>query len=135
MKQIIFSLILVTGIISCSPKLSPDKDWGNNKKWVLFELNNTPVQLSGTNKDAHMVFIPAEKSFSGTGGCNRISGIYQITKKDRIAFNNIAGTMMSCPDLTFEQKVLETLRNIDHFAINNNEMFLMKGNVIMMKYK
>ncbi len=135
MKQIIVSLFLFTGIFSCSPKLSPDKDWGNNKKWVLFELNNTPVQLSGTNKDAHLVFLPAEKTFSGTGGCNRISGIYEINKNDRIVFNNIAGTMMSCPDLAFEQKVLETIRNIDHYAIKNNELHLMKGNVVMMKYK
>jgi hypothetical protein len=62
MKNLLIGLIIISGF-NCSPKLSPDYNW-QNKKWVLVELKEVPVQLSGSRRDAFITFSPDEKNSS-----------------------------------------------------------------------
>jgi heat shock protein HslJ len=59
-------------------------------KWVLSELNGVPVQLSGTDKDAHLQFEYKERKITGSGGCNRLTGTFETGKKNSFAFGPIA---------------------------------------------
>jgi heat shock protein HslJ len=133
MKKTIF-LFVITAIagFSCSPRLSPDSYWGE-QRWVLVELKEVPVQQSGSRKDAFIEFSPSEKKFAGNGGCNRISGNYTLEKKSRIRFGEVISTKMSCTDIAFENTFLATLAKVDRFKMDGNILLLKDGNDILMK--
>ncbi len=129
-----FICIASAGLIFslCNPKLTPDHNW-KDKKWGLIELQGVPVQVSNTDKDAHLVLSATDKRYSGTGGCNRIMGTYTIDNKNRISFGDAAGTKMSCPDLAFETRFLESLKTVDNYSMDGNSLLLKKGKETVMK--
>lgn len=125
-------IILLSGLlVSCSPKLAPDSNWGY-QRWVLIELKEVPVQQSGGSRDAFIEFFPAEKKFTGNGGCNRINGNYAIEKRSEIRLTEISSTKMACPDLAFENTFLETLGKVNRFEISDNNMLLKDDNKVLL---
>jgi heat shock protein HslJ len=132
MKAVICLATLGMIFSTCGPKPTADHNW-KDKKWVLIELQGNPVQVSGTDKDAHLVFSAADKRYSGTGGCNRIMGTYTIDNKNHLSFGNSAGTKMACPDLAFETKFLEALVTVDNYSMEGSSMLLKKGKEKIMK--
>jgi heat shock protein HslJ len=121
-------------IISCSPKLSPDQAWAN-QRWVLKELKGVPVQLSGTRRDAYIEFTPADKRFSGNAGCNRISGNYTLEKKNRISLGEVISTKMSCNDIAFETAFLASLKDVDRYELKDNALTFKDGNKVMVRFE
>lgn len=119
-----FSLIFLIAIIlfSCSPKMSPDAAWAN-QRWVLTEMKGVPVQQSGSRRDAFIRFDVAEKKFSGNGGCNQVNGNY-ILEKNEIRFTEVIATKMSCSDIEFENTFLSTLNSIDRYEVNGTDLLL-----------
>ena len=135
MRKAAFAIIaLLACIYSCSPRLSPDHSWGE-RKWVLFEIKGNPVQLSGTDKDAHLVFFAADKRYGGSGGCNRINGVYFINKNNKLNFGETASTKMLCPDQAFENNFLTALKTIDNYTLEDNIMSLKHGKDVVMKLR
>ena len=131
MKKILAIASIATLIISsCSPKLSPDNNWGRSR-WVLIEMKGVPVQLGGGGRDAHLEFTPAEKRFAGNGGCNHISGTYTLEKKE-IHFNDVVSTKMSCADINFETTFLNTLKDVDRYEVDGNQMKLKDGRKVIL---
>lgn len=133
MKKLFLFVILVSAIISCSPKLAPDSYWGD-RRWVLTEMKGVPVQLSGTRRDAFIEFSPSEKRFTGNAGCNRINGEYTLDKKDRIKLSNVISTKMSCDDIAFETSFLSLLNQVDRFKVQDNILLLRDGNDVILKF-
>lgn len=134
MKQLSIFSILFLAVISCSPKLAPDHNW-DQKRWTLVEMKTVPVQLSGTERDANLLFVLSQKQFNGTGGCNRISGNYEIAKRGKIKFSNVVSAKMMCTDQKFEDRFLEVLNEVDGYAVENNRMFLKKGKEVVMRLR
>ncbi len=134
MKKLSILFVAIISIISCSPKLAPDHNW-DMKRWTLYELKTVPVQLSGTEKDANLLFVPAQQQFNGTGGCNRISGSYAISKKGKISFSNVVSTKMMCGDQAFEDRFLEVLNEVDGYAMEGTSMLLKKGKEVVMRLR
>jgi heat shock protein HslJ len=135
MKTLVFILfITVIATTSCSPKLSPDYNWGN-QRWILTELRTVPVQLSGGRKDAFIEFSPAEKRFTGNGGCNRINGDYDLGKKDKISLGQVVSTKMSCEDISFENTFLNTLADVNKYEIQGNALLLKHGRDVILKFE
>jgi len=109
MKNILYELALLI-IASCSSKSYPDKNW-DDKQWTVVEIMNVPVQTSGSIEYTHVVFDSQKDIISGTGGCNRIFGSYEIGKKNILKFGDISSTRMACNDSPFENKFLEVLKS------------------------
>ena len=109
-----FVLFIAFISIQCSPKLSPDYGWGN-QRWIVTELKGVPVQQSDSRRDAFLSFNAGEKRYSGNGGCNQVSGNYTLSNNN-IHFGEITSTKMSCNDIEFEktQKEIE-FKNIIPF--------------------
>lgn len=124
-KLSLLFLIAITGIY-CSPRLAPDSGWGY-QRWVLTEMKGVPVQLSGGARDAYVEFFPTDKRFTGNGGCNRISGNYELEKRADIEFKDVVSTKMACPDISFENTFLTTLGTVDRYEVRENEMLLKDG--------
>jgi heat shock protein HslJ len=119
-----FLLLAIVAGYSCSPKLSPDSNWGG-RRWVLTEMKEVPVQLSGGRRDAFINFDISEKRFTGNGGCNQISGNYSLNKSN-IHFRDVVSTKMSCEDIAFENSFLSTLNTVDRYEIRGFDLLLKK---------
>ncbi len=61
--------------------------------WKLIQING----ITQNNTSAYLTFKSDKNAMSGSGGCNRIFGAYEL-KNDQISFKNIASTMMACID-------------------------------------
>ena len=131
MKNIFFIFFAVILGINCSHKLSPDHYWVDHR-WVVTEMKQVPVQLSGTNRDAYLEFSATEKRFTGNGGCNRISGNYLPDKKSSIHFSEVLSTKMSCPDIAFENTFLALLNKTNRYEITGTTMLLKDGNEVLL---
>jgi heat shock protein HslJ len=132
MKITSLALVSLLFLFSCSPKLSPDTNWAEGK-WVLIELKEVPVQISGNfERNAHISFLPSTKNYQGFGGCNKISGSYTIGKSS-LKFNAVTSKLAPCPDVPFETTFLSVLNVVDKYAINGDIMTLNDGKKIVMK--
>jgi heat shock protein HslJ len=133
MKKLVFILGMALIFAACSPRLSPDNNWGN-RRWVLIELREVPVQLSGGNRDAFIEFVPYDKRFTGNGGCNSMSGNYTIDD-NTIQFRDIITTKMSCPDIAFETTFLDAMNQVDRFEVNDDVMLLKDGSKVLLMFR
>lgn len=129
-KAVIFLLMFL--MFRCSPKLSADASWKGGK-WVLMEMNGVPVQVSGTDKDAHLVFSPSDKKYSGSSGCNRLMGNYTVGKNGIITFGTPAGTRMTCMDQRFEDAFMKIFPTVNRYSVEGKTMLLKNGNMVVMK--
>jgi len=121
-----YLFLFLVGFIAfnCSPRLSPDAGWGN-QRWVLTEMKGVPVQQSGGRRDAFIRFDVNEKRFTGNGGCNQINGNYTVDKND-IRFTEVIATKMSCTDIAFENTFLSVLNGVDRYEVDGNNLRLKK---------
>jgi heat shock protein HslJ len=62
--------------------------------WKAIELAGKPTPTQDPKREAHLQF-QAGGRVSGSDGCNRITGTYQL-KGDRVTFGQMAGTQMAC---------------------------------------
>lgn len=118
----IFALMLL-GILSSCKSSFPDATW-TNKQWTVVEMLGVPVQISNTPQDAHLIFNAGEQMVNGSGSCNRIFGPYEMGKKNRLKFGNLASTMMACQNQDFEKKYLEILKTVEYYEVAENELWL-----------
>lgn len=123
MVKLVTILSILTTAITCSPKWAPDHYWAE-KRWVVTEMKGVPVQLSGSKRDAFIEFSWTDKKFTGNGGCNSLSGTYELDKKKDIQFKDIVTTKMSCADIAFENTMLTLLRDVDGFEMEDDKLLL-----------
>ncbi len=94
-------------------------------RWKLVELMGQPVTLEERVPFIHL--HAKESRISGFGGCNSISGSYELKPGMRLRFSNIASTMMACPDMDMEQEFFNVLAMTDNFACNGKTLSLHKA--------
>jgi len=131
MKYLLILCALIA-FISCTPKLSPDANW-TGRRWVLTEMKGVPVQLSGGRRDAYINFDAVEKRFTGNGGCNQVSGSYNLDKND-LHFGEVISTKMSCEDIQFENTFLSTLNSIDRYEQRGNDLLLKRKKEVLLRF-
>jgi heat shock protein HslJ len=87
------------------------------------ELAGKPVPPQDVNREAHLVFEPGGR-VSGSDGCNRISGGYQL-KGDAVFFGQITGTQMACTTtVDIERGFREALKNATRLTMAGDRMEL-----------
>jgi putative lipoprotein len=98
-----------------------------NTHWKLTSLANTNV-LAGTQaREAYFILNPANRSVTGSGGCNRLTGTYQVNG-DRVSFSRIASTMMGCMSgMETEQAFLKALSAASRWRISGKTLELFDG--------
>jgi putative lipoprotein len=80
-----------------SATAQPNEEPLENTYWKLTHLGDVPVTVAERQREAHFILHPSDKRVSGSGGCNRITGGYEL-QGDRLTFKQMAGTMMACAD-------------------------------------
>jgi copper homeostasis protein (lipoprotein) len=96
-------------------------------EWRLIRLGRATVKADDLHRAPQIVLDPESHRASGSGGCNRIMGGYEL-KGDTLTFARMASTMMACPDgMETEQKFLRALGQVKRWKIVKRQLELMDG--------
>lgn len=98
-------------------------------RWKLIELKGKPVTADQVQKEPYLQFDAKEKRFSATGGCNQMSGAYEVNPQTlRISFGKVASTMMACEKgMDTDAALAEVLEMADNFTINGSTLSINKA--------
>jgi putative lipoprotein len=95
--------------------------------WKLVRLGESPVAAASGQREPHPILDPQAHRVSGSGGCNRMTGGYEL-KRDRLAFGQMAGTLMACPQgMDTEKAFLQALGQASAFKIAQQRLELFDG--------
>jgi len=137
MKVKIVLLVFVLCISACKTQTktsasSPSADMKADqalveKYWKLVELNGNPLTVSDHNeKEAHIIFKNETNRFSGSAGCNRITGVYNLEKSGGIAFSQTIVSRMMCLNMDIETQFLQVLETADTYTVGKDTLVLSK---------
>jgi heat shock protein HslJ len=115
----------MTGMLAAHYMLTKDNYRLLGKDWVLVELNGKPIGGSDSlGTPPHMRFIEAESRFAGNGGCNGLSGVFELKGMNRITFSHMIRTQMACPALDIENEFIKALETTDNFVVAGDTLVL-----------
>jgi copper homeostasis protein (lipoprotein) len=96
-------------------------------EWKLVRLGDTAVKGDDLHRRPELVLDPATHRVSGSGGCNRIMGGYEL-KGDKLTFGQMASTMMACANgMDTEQDFLKALGLVKQWKVVGRRLELMDG--------
>ena len=95
-----------------------------NTYWKLTRLGNAVVTVASQQQEPHLILNPESRRVSGSGGCNRLVGSYEL-QGDKLTFGQMAGTRMACLEGSdIEQALLEALRHVRTWKITGQHLEL-----------
>ena len=85
--------------------------------WTIKEVNGEALP-TGMEKQPFLSFDVEKKTVHGNAGCNLVNGGFETEEGDAtsIAFSRLATTMMACPDMEWEGKILKALNAVKSFG-------------------
>ena len=89
-----------------------------NGEWKIKEVNGEAIP-SGMEKQPFIAFDVKKKTIHGNAGCNLINGGFETSTSNAksISFPGVASTMMACPDMETEGKVLKAINEVKSFDV------------------
>lgn len=139
MKKIFFCIAAVSLAISCSNSKKTTTPANGSEilyqqQWNLTELQGKPVALSTT---AHLLFTAGQiNRVSGSTGCNRLNGVYELSGTNTIKFLPLAVTKMACLDNganEIETKFLAALQQTTAWSATADELVFSNGSTVVAK--
>ena len=140
MKQLLFGLFAAAVAVLCGAGCACANGAcggaaplaGSEWKLDLASLAGTESRWTKPEKTVTLAFAAGKEAgrVSGCAGVNRYFG--PVTYDDAagtIRFGNLGATMMAGPGLEYERAYLKMLGGADRFAIRNDRLILMAGNV------
>jgi heat shock protein HslJ len=115
-----------------APKFTPIEQSGQgvsdasleNTEWKLTRLGDAPVTSASQKQEANFTLNSEAHRISGSGGCNRLTGRYEL-HGDRITFSQMAGTMMACVQgMETEKAFLDALKQATRWKITGQQLEL-----------
>jgi putative lipoprotein len=92
--------------------------------WKAIEIAGKLLPAQDGTRDAHLVFHAGGR-MSGSDGCNRIAGSYEL-RDDGIAFGQTMGTQMACPGTgEIEQGFRAALKDANRWRIVGDRLELL----------
>lgn len=74
-----------------------------NSYWKLMALGGRPARVADNIPEPHLLLHPADQRASGSTGCNRFSGTYQLSG-DSLHFGPLVSTRRACLDPDMNQQ-------------------------------
>src|SRR5262245_7848453 len=129
------SLVLFIALVACaagaqtfqeSPTPRPSAGSGlplEATYWRAIELAGKPTPPQHADREAYLQFQAGR--VSGSDGCNRFSGSYQL-HGDRVTFGQMAATLMACVDSSAtEEPFRNALKNASRLTIAGDRLELL----------
>jgi heat shock protein HslJ len=109
-------------------QLSPTTPAFGGTVWRLTHLDNKPVTSVNAEGSATLHFDVETSRFSGSGGCNRISGPYK-QKGESLTFGAVVATRMACPGgiMNVETEFTKTLEQVRAWRLAGRTLQLRDG--------
>lgn len=97
--------------------------------WLVSKIVNFEGKLK---REPVLTFSPIQSQVTGSTGCNRLFGKL-IKEKNKIRFENIGTTRMSCNDEGLEQSYLANLDNVAGYEIKEDTLILVdsQNNIVL----
>lgn len=93
--------------------------------WKLVRLDGAAVAVAAGRPEAHLVLASDALRVSGSGGCNRLGGGFEIDG-DALRFGGVAATRMACPEgMEQEQRFLDVLSQVARYRIRGSHLELL----------
>jgi heat shock protein HslJ len=144
MKKIvssIVSLLMSILIVSChsTKPISGGTTGGSEMlyqyQWDATEIQGKVISTSSDNQP-YLLFSPGQVSrVSGSTGCNRLNGSFELTGVNFIKFSPLATTKMACIGDNVETKFLGAMGKVNNWSIINNQLLLNNGKMNLIKLK
>ena len=125
-------LILIAGCHSTKPvaTVPGGSEMLYANQWNLAELNRKTI----TSSDANLLFSAGQPNrVSGSTGCNKLNGSFELTGINFIKFSPLATTKMACPGNNIEAEFIEALGQVNNWSIINNQLLLNNGKILLAK--
>ncbi len=103
-----------------------------NTYWKLTHLGDAPVAVAPRQREPHLILNPLTRRVGGSGGCNRLTGSYQLSG-DRVSLDSMATTLMACTDgMETEKAFLNALGRVTQWKTAGQQLELLdrSGNTI-----
>lgn len=95
-----------------------------NTYWKLTRLGGEPVSRD-FQREPHLIFNSATARANGTGGCNQVSGGFQV-KGDSLQLGPMVGTLMACEKgMETERGLLQALERVSRWRISGKTLELL----------
>jgi len=96
-----------------------------NTYWKLTRLGDAAIGGASADREPHVILHPDDRSVSGSGGCNRLAGGYELSS-ELLTFGRLATTMMACIDgMETEGAFLAALAQASGWAVTGQELALL----------
>jgi heat shock protein HslJ len=96
--------------------------------WHLTQVGDTTVNAPAGPREPHFVLSSKLGRLTGAGGCNGLTGRYQITG-DQLALQQVAYTMMPCKTgADTEKAFFAALNRVKSWKITGNQLELSDEN-------
>jgi len=97
--------------------------------WTLAQLNDQTIAPQSGRAEIYLELAPDSKRISGSGGCNRLMGAYELDGST-LRFTQVASTMMACPGdaMPREQAFVKALSDTTGFRIHGATLTLLDKN-------
>jgi heat shock protein HslJ len=93
--------------------------------WRLVRLGGAAVTAADPQRAPNLVLDATSHRVSGSGGCNRLSGGYEL-EGEHLKFSRMASTMMACPSgMETEQRFLAALGRVKKWKVVGRQLELM----------
>ena len=122
----IITLFAIVGACkTTSGSIKPQSESITGKYWKLIELNEKPVVFEESMRREPSIIMRNEGNrVNGHGGCNTLTGSFEISKENRIRFSQMASTMMMCLNMEIEDGLKRALEMTDNYTISADGKFL-----------
>ena len=116
-------LMLISGCASNKGIVSADKLEG---MWSITEIKGESI-AGKTENQPFLEFNVKENRVHGNAGCNIINGSFtrEEGKNTSLRFSRMMSTMMACPDLDVERRVLESLETVRFVEKEKNDVLVL----------
>jgi len=88
-------------------------------------LGGAPVEVAERQHEPHLIFALHEMRVSGSGGCNRIAGPFELDG-DKLRLRRLASTRMACQSgMEQEDRFLRALETVERYAVRGSHLDLL----------
>ncbi|HJY78068.1 MAG TPA: META domain-containing protein [Burkholderiales bacterium] len=116
---------IALGIQACTlAQTKPDEPL-ENTYWRLDWLAGAAVSTAPGAREPHFVLHRDGRRVTGSGGCNRFTGSYDLSG-ERLSFGKMAGTMMACQEsMETERAFLQALGKAQTALVREQQLELL----------
>lgn len=125
--KLLFLFTVALGVQSCKSSQQLGGETPSlNGAWEITELQGGSVVPGDRQPFPFIDFNIIDGRFHGSSGCNNMMGSFTLdAKKGKLSFGKTATTLMACPDMEIESKVLKMIEEVDSFKeVNSNQVAL-----------